>query len=135
MIDKVIFDAATEAAGGLMEYGADDCCQWVRGLVLKSYGIDIMAGVAPYASQEEAAAVFNEHGGLVEAVIVLARAAGLEKASKPYPDDCVGLVLGQFGPTLAVRYNGWWVARADIGVAMLADKSVIMAWGLKCRQP
>ncbi len=134
MIDRDNWDAAVNAADGPMEYGADDCCQWVSCLVRDAYGFDLMAGVPDYTSQAEAEAVFNQYGGLVEAAIALAKGCGLQKAAKPYPEACVGLVLGQFGPALAIRRDGWWIARADVGVAMLADRYVIMAWGLPCHQ-
>lgn len=132
MWKKDIVERHQLAASESMVWGRDDCCQWVRAIILDHGGPDIMAGLPRYDSEAGAAAVMN--GCLVETALAIARNLGFDKVPLPFTDRraLIGVVAGERGPALAIRYNGWWLARAQRGVLAMPDRFCVLAWRVTC---
>ena len=133
MDPNVIINAAIErAAQSDFEYGVDDCCLWVCDLVAELTGVDLADPLRGYRSQFGAARKLKSYagGGLCEAAIKLANAAGLRPAGRPYQGVLVGVVADVNGPALALFYRGRWIGRTIRGVSVLPPHSATVAWKL-----
>jgi hypothetical protein len=130
MFDQDIVTAHVAAASGAMVWGVDDCCQFVRKIVIAHGGPDIMEGVPSYASQEEASHICDSYGRRGFARLVLEQAQNFTEYFHPFPKDkrLVGLIATSNGPALALMLRGAWIARAENGVAILPLDCAVAAW-------
>jgi hypothetical protein len=130
MFDQDIVTAHVAAASGAMVWGIDDCCQFVRNIVIAHGGPDIMEGVPAYTSQDDASQICDSYGrrGFVRAV--LEQAESFPEHFHPWPRDkrLVGLIATSNGPALALMLRGAWIARAEFGIAILPLDCAVAAW-------
>lgn len=119
--------AHIESAGSQeFEYGTADCCQFVAGAVAAMTGADPRELFPPYASEAEAQAILDTHGGLAG---LLSHAFGepVHKSSMGRGD--VSLVAGPDGALCAAVWTGTRaVGRGPVGAVEGAYDAVDMAW-------
>lgn len=130
MFSQEVVDRACMAASEPMIYGRDDCCAWVRGAVLAAGGPDLMIGLPAYSTAAEAGLLIAREGRgcLLRMAFKIADRLDLRQARAPFTDGLVGVVLGERGPSLALRHNGAWLARAERGIAVMPDRLCAVAW-------
>jgi hypothetical protein len=130
VFDQEIVARHIQRASEAMQWGKDDCCRFVRAIVLDHGGPDIMAGVPDYGSESEAKLLLARKGGLVRFVMNTADAIGAVEHFHPFPSDkrLVGIVPTPNGPALAIMVRGRWVVRAGHGVVIHPAESAVMAW-------
>lgn len=100
-------------------WGQFDCCTLVADVIEAITGFDHMAGIrGTYASEQEAYALIERHGGLV-AILT-------NRLGKPLP---VGLAqtgdVGISGTATVFLGGGVWHGQAEMGLVMVQAPSVI----------
>jgi hypothetical protein len=130
MFDDAIITRHAKAASEAMVWGRDDCCQWVRAVVLDHGGPDIMEGLPPYGSRNEAMACMAARGGFVRWVMAQADWLRCREQFFPWPavKRLVGIVPTHDGPGLALFHNGHWIMRAKQGVVVHPAAAAVLAW-------
>lgn len=137
-MDKNLIEAAVERAmAGEFHWGRDDCCLWVCDLVREATGVDLAQPLRGYRSEFGAARRLKAYagGGLCEAAVKLAAAAGLKPAGRPYAGVLVGVVADVNGPALALFWKDRWVGRTQRGVTVLPPHAATIAWRLPACRP
>lgn len=134
LVDALNFHATQNS--GPMVWGKSDCCTFVRNIILAAFDVDILAGIPTFKTEKQAISYFKYRGGVLRMAMRQAKKLELEELEFPIQGNppCVGVVAGQFGPTLAVRVMGLWFCRAEKGVTQMQPDSAVIAWGLKCPQ-
>ena len=130
VFDQNILARHIDRASEPMVWGVDDCCQFVRAIVLEHGGPDIMDGIPAYASKEEADMLCDACGRRGFVRVVMGQAERFRAVCYPYPPDrrLVGLVASEAGPALAIMVRGHWIARSRVGVTVLPANAAVMAW-------
>lgn len=113
-------------------WGANDCCIFVADAVLAMEGRDPAAGLRSHRSQDEAAALLRERGGII--AIADDRFACRIRLSMVGVGD-VGLVDTPDGPALALWGGSQWLAprKEGAGLARLPLDAASLAWRGECR--
>ena len=125
-----IIERAVGAACDGMRWGADDCCQFVRSIVLDHGGIDVLAGTKDYDDEAKAKSLLIRGEGLLRMAMNQAASLGLQEVYAPFNHDValVGIVATERGPALAINFNGRWMVRGKTGVVILDGSSAVIAW-------
>lgn len=132
MFKPEIVDRFQRDAAAPIQWGHDDCCQWVRRIVIAHGGPDLMSKVRPYDTQAGALAATG--GCLVTAAIGIAEWHGLKKVNWPFEGAHVGVVAGDLGPALAIKYYGAWLGRAERGAIAYPNRQAVLAWSIPCHK-
>jgi hypothetical protein len=130
MLNQDILARHIDRASEPMIWGCDDCCQFVRAIVLDCGGPDIMAGIPAYECEKVAKRMIKKKGGMVRMVMKQAKAIGARELTFPFASDglVVGLVATPQGPALSIRVNNRWTVRAHNGVCIYEPHAAVMAW-------
>jgi hypothetical protein len=133
MFKSEIVNRHARAASAPMQWGRDDCCQFVRAIVLEHGGPDIMTDTFDYHDREGARLAMG--GCLIQQAMIIGKKLGFARRAHPFKSDehLIGIVAGEQGPTMALRCNGGWIARAKRGVAVKHDRDCVMAWRVECQ--
>lgn len=130
MFDIEVVTRHVNGASEAMQWGADDCCMFVRNIVLDCGGPDLFEGRLLFKRKSECLNYLHSYGGLVRLAILQADSIGLKQIERPFQSDAklVGIVPTKHGPALALRVNGKWIVRGEHGVAIHNDDMCVIAW-------
>lgn len=119
-------DVLRQHAGAPMDWGVSDCCLFVCDVVQAVTGDDKAKDLrGKYKSPLGAEKVLARLGGLREACNAR---FGDQIAPGLAQTGDVGLIEVDGGPALVVDVGGYWVGRADVGVAIVDASKVVCAW-------
>lgn len=134
-MDRRVIDAAVDAAIEEamlrdMVWGRDDCSLWVCNAVVSAGGPDFAAALRGYDSAAGAARALKAHagGGLKEAAVKIAGEFSLKEARRPFRGDLIGMVMSPHRPSLALFWQGGWIARSERGIVRLPADAGLIAW-------
>ena len=112
-----------------VEWGVDDCSAWAGAWVEKERGINL--GLPAYRGEEQARAMIEKAGGLVNIWARLAMLAGIPETDAPQYGD-VGLVetrmLGPVG--VIVTHQGICAWRAANGLTFIRPRKFLKVWAV-----
>jgi hypothetical protein len=130
MFNVEIVTRHVERASEAMQWGVDDCCQFVRNVVIDHGGPDLMMGIPPYKTEKQGKALLKRKRGVLRMVMNQADRLRFPQVERPFTNDkmLVGIVPTKHGPALSFRLNGGWIVRAEHGVTIHNDDLCVIAW-------
>ena len=131
--NTVISAAIERVAEKDMKWGEDDCSLWVCDIILEATGVDLAKPLrGKYDTKLGAYRLMREFAGdeLVHVAIKLAALAHLKPAFWPWKGALVGVVVSESSPSLALFWNGKWIARSQTGIIRLPAFHGALAWRL-----
>lgn len=111
-----------------LQWGVHDCCLWAADAVQAVTGVDIAADVrGTYSTAEQAQAVLQAHGGLVE--LAIARLGPVVRTTDLVQAGDVGLCRVADEPVAVVCGGGnVWLAPGAAGLLVVPGAEVRRAW-------
>lgn len=114
-------------------WGFSDCVSTTDRWIKLCTGLSPLAWVGrSYSSEEQAACILEDRGGLAVLVNRAMRGVGIAKTSEPQPGD-VGLVIRDAKLCMAIHAGDYWFSHDASGLIGAPLNYVWKAWRIECR--